>query len=453
MMEKQKHMTYEIRKMIEDELKKGSSFLSIARLTGKSSTTISREVRERRISGKTGSCGRRFNDCIHSFNHTCSVRNVCSPCTNRSRPCRSCGLCIDICAKYEKYTCPRLASPPYVCSACESRNTCSLEKYFYEADSAQQAYLLSCPKGRPDFRISENDLKKLDDLVSPLLRKGQSIPHIYMNHASEIGVSERTLYYYVEKGLFSALKPASAGAQSAKKAYSDMRADKVFRIGRSYRDFEEYTEKTSAREVRQCDSVEGVKGGSVLLTIHFVRQELQLAFIRDSNDAQSVIDIFERLYHILRPDTYRKLFPILLCDNGSEFSNPLALEFDRAGRQRSRVFYCNPCAPYQKGNCENNHTLIRRIIPKGQDMSGYSQEEISLMMSHINSYSRKNLGNRSPYDIFAEQYGAEVLKKLGIMRIPADEVCLKPSLLRKREAVPRPLPLASHTPPLTSRAA
>ena len=181
---------------------------------------------------------------------------------------------------------------------------------------------------------------------------------------------------------------------------------------------------------RQLDSVEGVKGGAVLLTIHFVEQELQLAFLRTANDSRSVIDIFEKMYLELRPDIFMKLFPVLLADNGSEFSNPRAVESDRQGNRRTRMFYCDPNAPYQKGSCENNHEMIRRCIPKGVDFGQYTQEQITLMMSHINSYARPNLGNKSPYDVFAFQYGDAVLKTFGLQRIPPDEIILTPRIFK-----------------------
>ena len=74
--------------------------------------------------------------------------------------------------------------------------------------------------------------------------------------------------------------------------------------------------------------------------------------------------------------------------------------------------------------------MIRRIIPKGTDFALYTQEQISLMMSHINSYARKNLGDKSPYDVFAFQYGEDVLKKLGLRKIPSDKIILSPALLK-----------------------
>lgn len=152
--------------------------------------------------------------------------------------------------------------------------------------------------------------------------------------------------------------------------------------------------------------------------------------MRKANDSQSVIDIFERLYFEMKPDIFMDTFPILLADNGSEFSNPKAIEFDKQGNQRTHMFYCDANAPYQKGNCENNHEMIRRIVPKGTDWGQYTQEQINLMMSHINSYARKTLGNKSPYEVFAFLYGEELLKMFNLEQIPADEIVLTPDLLK-----------------------
>ena len=109
------------------------------------------------------------------------------------------------------------------------------------------------------------------------------------------------------------------------------------RIGRTYDDYKKYVEEHPDVSARQLDSVEGIKGGAVLLTIHFVSQELQLAFLRTSNDSQSVIDIFEKLYMEMRPDVFIDIFPLLLADNGSEFSNPTAIEYDKQGNPRRNI--------------------------------------------------------------------------------------------------------------------
>jgi IS30 family transposase len=75
------------------------------------------------------------------------------------------------------------------------------------------------------------------------------------------------------------------------------------------------------------DSVIGSKGGKCLLTIHFVETSLMLAFLRDANTSKSVTDIFEMLYDKLGKPLFKRLFPVILTDNGSEFSNPKAIEY------------------------------------------------------------------------------------------------------------------------------
>lgn len=433
-MKKQKHLNLEARSIIELELTKNNSFKGIALLLNKDCTTISKEIRSHIVFEKTGAYGKAFNDCKHSFYHKCDLKRVCNKCTSfHNRPCWSCGKCSESCSSYVKYTCPKLSKPPYVCNGCADRYKCCLEKAFYRSTIAQKEYDLLKSESRSGFAISETELKQLDDIVSPLIKKGQSIHHISIHHPDEIMKSERTLYKYVNNGLFSARNidmPRTVRMRPRKTKPTALKVDKSCRINRTYDDYQLYLLNNPDTSVCQLDSVEGIKGSSVLLTIHFVKQELQLAFLRKTNDSQSIIDIFERLYFEMGPSIFMDVFPLLLADNGSEFSNPKAIEFDKQNNQRTHLFYCNPNAPYQKGHCENNHEMIRRIVPKGTDWSQYTQEQINLMMSHINSYARKSLGNKSPYEVFAFQYGEELLKLFDIEPIPADEIILKPSLLK-----------------------
>ncbi|WIV11353.1 hypothetical protein [Proteiniborus sp. MB09-C3] len=143
---------------------------------------------------------------------------------------------------------------------------------------------------------------------------------------------------------------------------------------------------------------------------------------------KSVIDVFNSIYCALGS---RPCSPSSSLDNGSEFSNPKALEYDAQGNRRTRLYYCDPCASFQKPNVELNHEFIRKILTKGRSFDDLTQDDISLMMSHINSYSREKLNDKSPFDTFGFLYGYDVLEKLGISRIPANEILLKPSLLKK----------------------
>lgn len=433
-MDKQKHLTLDSRIIIETKLNEGESFKAIGRSLHKDCTTISKEVKHHISFEKSGTYGRSFNDCLLAFQRKCSAQMVCQGCTSRkNRFCWSCGKCSSSCILYKKYVCPKLSKPPYVCNGCPERSKCSLEKHLYRASYAQKEYESVRSESRSGFALSESERKQMDDIVSPLLRKGQSLHHIAVHHADELMKSERTLYTYINSGLFTARNidmPRTVRMRPRKNVSKNLKVDKACRVGRDFSCFQTYMEEHPDLSVRQIDSVEGVKSGAVLLTIHFVEQGLQLAFLRRYNDSQSVIDIFNRLYLELKPDIFTELFPVLLADNGSEFSNPSAIELDMQGNPRTKMFYCNASAPYQKGSCENNHEMIRRIIPKGEDIGQYTQEQIDLMMSHINSYARKKLGNKSPYEIFEFQYGKELLDVFHLQKIPADEITLSPELLK-----------------------
>ncbi len=173
--------------------------------------------------------------------------------------------------------------------------------------------------------------------------------------------------------------------------------DRGCRVGRNYHDYEVYMEKHTDTAVVQMDSVIGSKGGKVLLTVYFVNVSLMLGFLREANTSKSVIDIYDELYHRLGGQDFRRLFPVILTDNGSEFSNPKSIENgpDGKGFQRTRIYYCNPSAPYQKAEIEVGHEFIRRVVPKGKSFDGLTQVDIDLMMDHINSYRRKKLNGKA----------------------------------------------------------
>jgi IS30 family transposase len=203
-------------------------------------------------------------------------------------------------------------------------------------------------------------------------------------------------------------------------------------MGRSYADFQKFLGDHPETTVVQMDSVIGRVGGKCLLTIHFVETSLMLAFLRDANTSASVIRVINLLDKVLGSRTFSQLFPVILTDNGSEFSNPKEIEYrNTVPYSRTNVFYCDASAPYQKGACEVNHELIRRILPKGSSFDDLTQEDIFLMMDHINSYKRKKLNNRSPYETFSFYYGEDVLKKLGCELVAAENIILKPKLLKR----------------------
>jgi hypothetical protein len=136
--------------------------------------------------------------------------------------------------------------------------------------------------------------------------------------------SEKTLYNYLDAGLFD-VKNGDLPRKSRlrpRKQKKEYKVDKGCRIGRSYQDFQEYIDKNPDTSIVQMDSVIGSVGGKCLLTIHFVESSFMLAFLRDANTSQSVIDIFDDLQDKIGMETFQRLFPLILTDYTEEKTMP-----------------------------------------------------------------------------------------------------------------------------------
>ena len=303
-----------------------------------------------------------------------------------------------------------------------------LETYY-----AQNEYEAVRSESRRGFAISSEELKRIDSIISPLIKQGQSIHQICVNNVDLIMLDEKTIYNYIDAGLLSVCNgdlPRKVRYRIRKKK-KPVRVDKKCHVGRTYEDFQEYMAANPDVSVVEMDSVEGRKGGKVFLTIFFQNCNLMLAFIRDANTARSVTDIFNQLYVLLGHEKFTELFPVIVTDRGSEFTDPLGIEFNGNDERRTRVFYCDPQRSDQKGGCEVCHEMIRRILPKKSSFDNLIQEDVSLLMSHINSYTRKKLNDQSANQLFSFLYGRDTLTKLEIKEIPANEINLTPYLLKK----------------------
>lgn len=433
-----KFFTYEERLDIQKVLKDNLSLKEIGIKLNKSPTTISREIRKYSSEIATGYPGFPFNDCKHRMN--CRSKNLCgAECTRKSAVyCKLCNKCNDNCSDYLQEICTARFRPPYVCNGCSQISKCTLLKTIYNAEHAHIKSHETISESRSGLCVSEDEIARLNKIISPLILQGQSVHQIYIEHENDLMCSEKTIYNYIDACMFDARNIDLPRKVKFRERYKkpEFKVDKGCRIGRSYKEFEAFLEKNPDTAVVQMDSVIGDKSGKCLLTIHFVESSLMLAFLRDANTSQSVIDVFNGLDKILGPDLFRELFPVILTDNGSEFSNPKAIEYREyavsgRGFLRTKVFYCDAGSPNQKGSCEVNHELIRRILPKGISFDDLTQKDIFLMMNHINSYKRKKLNNRSPYEAFSFYHGEDVLVKLGCRLVAAKDIMLKPALLKK----------------------
>ena len=429
-MTKNKHLTDHDRLEIEHALRQGISLGKIAAKIGKHHSTVSREIVARSVVSDKGAYGRLTNRCVARF--SCPQRQLCEDKPDCVKRCSSCRLCNSACPDFVEQVCMKLASSPYVCNGCKDERDCVLRKRYYLHNPAQKNYREILVDAREGANITEGELLALDALVSPLVKGGQSVHHVLANNPDLFSVNEKTVYRYIAGGLLRAKNgdmPRVCMLKPRSRKPVEHKIDTKCRIGRTYADFQAFTAAAPDARVVEMDSVIGRVGGKVLLTLLFRDCGLMLAFLRDRNDSKSVIDAFTLLWEQAGPDLFRRLFAVLLTDNGSEFSNPLALENAPDGAPRTRLFYCDPCASWQKGRVERNHEFLRMILPKGTSFDGLIQADIDKVLSHVNSYSRPALNDKAPFDLFAFAYGADFLGKLGIRRIPANEIVLKPVLL------------------------
>lgn len=433
-----KFFTYENRLDLQKGLKDSLSIKYIATALEKNPTTVSREIKKYSSEVATGYPGYSFNECKNRFN--CRKKNLCGKdCSRKSAAyCKLCPQCNSNCEDFIREICTARFRPPYVCNGCETIGKCTLLKTIYDAEHAHVKAHNVISESRSGLCVSEDEIARLNAIISPLVKQGQSINQIYIEHENELMCSEKTIYNYIDACLFDVRNIDLPRKVKFRERYKkpEFKVDKGCRIGRNYQDCIKFKEKNPDFAEVQMDSVIGIKGGKCLLTIHFVESSLMLAFLRDANTSQSVIDIFNGLDEVLGETLFNDLFPYILTDNGSEFSNPKAIEYRKnpsgiSTMHRTNVFYCDAGCPYQKGACEVNHELIRRIIPKETSMDHLTQEDIFLMMNHINSYKRKKLNNRSPYETFSFLHGEDVLEALGCRKVTAKDIMLKPALLKK----------------------
>ena len=166
-----------------------------------------------------------------------------------------------------------------------------------------------------------------------------------------------------------------------------------------------------------------------MLTFVFRQSHFLLIFLMRDGTQESVLEVFDYLTDLLGLDLFRRLFPVILTDNGVEFKDPNSLEYSASGVPRTRIFFCNPQASWQKPLIENSHRFIRRIIPKKTSFNPLTKKDVRLITCHINSVIREHLQNSSPFDQMQSKDEKKLLSLLNLQPIPPDEVILRPTLL------------------------
>ncbi len=416
-------------------LNEGKTANWIASDIGKSVSTITREIKNHISTKRTIK-----NDC--QFRNECDHHNICnnsSPCKWRCAKC-SRVLCKKRCPDYSQSLCEKLQSFPYVCNACGTRSYCGYEKQFYKADEAHNKARDALVNSRKGFNLTAEELIKIDELASPMIKNGLTPYHIKHTFGDELPCSESTLRRLIHVGELEAADidlPEVVKRKQRRKnrpANREVKSVSISKVGHLYGDYLKLTE-TYTGIVVQMDCVEGIKTDeATLLTLHWPAVHMQISIIMDNQTTVEVVKALDKIEEALGSrEIFNKYFGIILTDNGHEFADIKLMERSIYGGKRTKVFFCEPNRSDEKAECETNHKLIRRVIPKGTSLESFNQFDITLMMNHINSYKRNELVGKSPYEMARFMMPPDFddfCIVLGLEEIPADKVILTPKLLQ-----------------------
>lgn len=447
-MGKYKSLSIEERLLIAKYLSEGKTPNAIAKNLGRTNTTISREIQNHSIVEKPR------NDCLVYLMKQCTKRNACGAyCKNcMCKVCRYGRDCNSICSDYTKSYCDRLLDSPHVCNGCPSFSKdkpCKYEKSYYDPSKAHEMAKAELHDKRAGFDYTEVEIKIINKAISQLIINGSSpyaalkAREVYFKNKG-IEISKSTLYRLIDSGLLKCrninLHERVKRRQNKRKKYNNGETYAVLTLdkaGHLYGDFLKYMAKHDISVV-EMDCIEGKRTDkAALLTLHFKDAHFQLAKILDAQNSKNVVKALDEYEMMLGYDLFCEMFPVILTNNGSEFADIAGMERScvKDGKQRTKIFFCEPNRSDQKGSCERNHREIRKIIPKGTTLEPFYQVDINLMVNHLNSYVRPSLHGKCPYDIATSMYPEDFFLLLGLEKIQADKVMMTPHLFDYKKKI------------------
>lgn len=415
------HLTVQERIIIEKGIENGSTKAAIALTIGKDKSTVGKEIKKHR-------------ELVHKSSYKINCANM--------KNCSHNHVC-DNCADFKPFTCNRRDRSPGACNGCSKYTHCRYDKYRYKADFSHKKYREDLVDSRTGINMSYEECKAMADIIVPLIKAGHSPYHIVTNHP-ELNISEKTLYNYIENGIFREfglldidlrIKTKRKIAKKASNKYKK-REDKKYLNGRTYDDFINYTAENKNLSVVEMDTVyNNGSTGPFMQTFKFLDYSFMFIVYQEEKTAKSIVEGVDLLEKILGKDLFSEEVAIIKTDRGSEFCDAEGFEKEENESRRTRIFYCDPMASGQKGSLENNHKEIRYICPKENDLNDLglnSQEKANLIVSHINSQSKEHLKGKSPLEVMEFMNPAlyQKFKDFGIERINKDNIVLKPYLLK-----------------------
>jgi IS30 family transposase len=142
------------------------------------------------------------------------------------------------------------------------------------------------------------------------------------------------------------------------------------------------------------DLLKGARNGSAVGTLVERTTRLVILARMEGTDARSAGHGFtKKLRHVPAP-----LRKTLTYDRGKEMAEHARL----AQRLAIQIFFADPHSPWQRGTNENTNGLLRQYLPKGTDLSGYTQRELNTIAHRLNTRPRKCLNFATPREVFTQ---------------------------------------------------
>ena len=146
------------------------------------------------------------------------------------------------------------------------------------------------------------------------------------------------------------------------------------------------------------------KGRAVWLVLSERLTRKEIIMPMPNQKAESVVhclNVLERQYGA----NFKKVFKTITVDNGTEFSDFVGIEKSSYGKRakRTQVFYCHPYTSCERGTNERLNREIRRLVPKGSDLSKFTLEEVRAVEDWVNAYPREIFGYATSAEMFNEE--------------------------------------------------
>lgn len=258
-----------------------------------------------------------------------------------------------------------------------------------------------------DYKYAEYIEKKIiEENYSPEAVLGELR---VQNRAKDFSVSIciRTLYNYIDKGVFLNLTNKNLPVKRNKKrGYKKVRVQKRASVGTSIEERPEYIKDRKEFGHWEMDSVVGKRGKSkntfLVLTERKTRNEI--IFKLPDHSATEVVKAVDRL-EITWGSMFSDVFKTITVDNGTEFSyfNELERSCTKPDEKRTKVYYCHPYSSWERGSNENNNKMVRRIVPKGTNFDSMTDDEVLDMQIWINGYPRRIHDYHSAAELFEKE--------------------------------------------------